>query len=101
LGNIVFAYLVGRGCLLFLIASLMIIVMKKLSIAIFLLASACASTPEMSNTLPEWVQHPEQSYPSTRYLVAVGTGSSREAAIQDAKKQMAESFVVKVALSGT
>ncbi len=74
----------------------MIIVMKKLSIAIILLASACASTPEMSNTIPEWVQHPEQHYPATRYLVAVGTGSSREAAIQDAKKQMAESFVVKV-----
>jgi len=71
-------------------------VMKKFSIATILLASACASNPNMKDAVPGWVQHPEQNYPSTRYLVAVGTGSSRDAAIQDAKKQMAESFVVKV-----
>ncbi len=61
-----------------------------------LFASACASTPDALNAVPAWVNHPDQDYPSTRYLVSVGNGASREAAIQDAKKQMAESFVVKV-----
>jgi len=66
-----------------------------------LFLSACASTPkssstDISSTVPVWVNHPEASYPPERYLVAVGMGSSRDEAIQDAKKQMAESFVVKV-----
>jgi hypothetical protein len=74
----------------------MIFSMSKISLALLLILSACASAPDTKETIPAWVNHPEQNYPSTRYLVAVGTGSSREAAIQDAKKQMAESFVVKV-----
>jgi hypothetical protein len=57
----------------------------------------CASAPVAPlNSLPEWVQAPEKSYPSDRYLVSVGSGTSREQAIQEAKKAMAESFVVKV-----
>lgn len=66
------------------------------------LLSACASTPKPSSeeapsrATPSWVMHPELNYPDSRYLVAIGTGKSRDAAIEDAKKQLAESFVVKV-----
>jgi len=67
-----------------------------------LLLSACASAPasnvktQIAESLPVWVNQPQGSYPENRYLVAVGEGSSRDQAIADAKKQMAESFVVKV-----
>ncbi len=66
-----------------------------------LLLSACASAPKpidtaSSGSVPAWVNHPETNYPESRYLVAVGTGRNRDEAIRDAKKQMAESFVVKV-----
>ena len=66
-----------------------------------LVLSACASAPkqnpvEVQSTNPSWVNHPETSYPSERYLSSVGVGGSRDEAIRDAKKQMAESFVVKV-----
>ncbi len=66
-------------------------------ISVFL--NACASAPKkeiQTNTLPDWVNHPQTLYPDTRFLVAVGTSASRDGAIEDAKKQMAESFVVKV-----
>ena len=73
------------------------------SLFVSLFLSACASTPRGENSAigtetsaPSWVSHPEINYPPERYLVAVGTGSSRDEAIRDAKKQMAESFVVKV-----
>jgi hypothetical protein len=70
--------------------------MKQIFIFTLLLASACASSPGLTDSIPAWVKQPDLNYPSTRYLVAVGTGDNRELAIQDAKKQMAESFVVKV-----
>ena len=60
----------------------------------------CASSPTTKSTssdgAPAWIIKPESSYSADRYLVAVGSGSSRDAAIEDAKKSMAESFVVKV-----
>ena len=73
----------------------------KLIFPALLILSACASAPKASDSAtsggtPAWVTHPEMNYPETRYLVSVGVGKSREDAIQDAKKQMAESFVVKV-----
>jgi len=65
--------------------------------------SACSSSPsvkgdraELSGSAPAWILKPEASYSPDRYLVSVGSGSNREAAIEDAKKSMAESFVVKV-----
>jgi hypothetical protein len=63
--------------------------------------SACASAPkqtssDVSATIPAWVNHPEVTYPTDRYLTAVGTGNTRDEAIRDARKQMAESFIVKV-----
>ncbi len=73
--------------------------MKNFWLFLPFLLSACASAPELKSldgSLPDWVQHPEKNYPSTRYLVAVGSGNSRDEAIRDARKQMAESFVVKV-----
>jgi hypothetical protein len=71
--------------------------MKNVSTLIFLVFSACASVPEPPfSGIPEWVQHPEKFYSVNRYLTAVGTGSSRDEAARDAKKQLAESFIVKV-----
>lgn len=66
-----------------------------------MILSACATPPpqvktESSNSLPSWVNQPQGSYPVNQYLVAVGNGRDRNAAINDAKKQMAESFIVKV-----
>jgi hypothetical protein len=76
----------------------------NLKIGFAVLASSffigCASAPPVtssaSNSTPDWVSHPEGSYPQNRYLTSVGNGSSRNDAIEDAKKQLAESFVVKV-----
>jgi hypothetical protein len=75
--------------------------MKTILILALLVVSACATTQptvktEASGSLPSWVNQPQASYPENRYLVAVGNGRDRNAAIEDAKKQMAESFVVKV-----
>src|ERR1700751_5363527 len=61
--------------------------------------SGCSSSPEVKTTSdanPEWIKKPESAFPADRYLVAVGSGSDRESAIAEAKKSMAESFVVKV-----
>jgi hypothetical protein len=61
--------------------------------------NACSSAPAVqssSDNNPAWILKPESAYPADRYLVSVGSGSNRELAIEDAKKSMAESFVVKV-----
>jgi hypothetical protein len=64
---------------------------------LLLTLSACSSAPELKkDEVPAWVNRPETLYPQTRYLSAVGGGKTREEAIQDAKRQLAESFVVKV-----
>ncbi len=70
----------------------------KRFLPVFLILSACASSSEVKPTAgnADWINHPEASYPPERYLVSVGQGGSRDEAINDAKKQMAESFVVKV-----
>ena len=76
---------------------------KHLALLSLMVLSACSSAPKqtaadvaVASTPPAWVNHPEVTYPSERYLTSVGQGSSRDEAIRDAKKQMAESFVVKV-----
>lgn len=62
-----------------------------------LLLNACSSAPEVKKDgTPEWVNRPELLYPQTRFLSAVGGGKNREDAILDAKRQLAESFIVKV-----
>ena len=63
--------------------------------------SACSSAPKdaatsVSTSVPDWVGNPKGAWPEARYLSAVGAGNSRDSAISDAKKQLAESFVVKV-----
>ena len=74
--------------------------MKNFSSFLILLSlSACSSAPKPVETpteAPAWVKNPQGNYPETRFLVAVGEGRSRDAAIEDAKKQLAESFVVRV-----
>ncbi|NDG84668.1 MAG: hypothetical protein EBX52_06470 [Proteobacteria bacterium] len=63
-----------------------------------ILLSSCASAPPKAEgpSVPAWVSHPEQAYPAQRYLSSVGIGNGRDEAIRDAKRQMAESFMVKV-----
>jgi hypothetical protein len=74
-------------------------------LSLCIVAAACSSAPKVANndlqvsqltSVPSWANHPQDSYPSNQYLSAVGTGITRDAAIQEAKKQLAESFVVKV-----
>lgn len=58
----------------------------------------CATTPASDGGQggPEWIRHPEVRLPSERFISSVGVGRDRESAIMDAKKNMAESFLVKV-----
>ncbi len=74
--------------------------MKSLAVLLSLPALLCfCSTIPASNGVqgvPEWVRRPEVRYPSERFLSSVGVGRDRESAILDAKKNMAESFLVKV-----
>src|ERR1035437_6888660 len=66
---------------------------------LIILVSGCSSAPTKQSSSdgdPAWIKKPETAFPADRYLVSVGTGSNREQAIEDAKKSMAESFVVKV-----
>lgn len=66
-------------------------------LSLALLLNACSSAPEVKKDgTPEWVNRPELLYPQTRFLSAVGGGKNREEAILDAKRQLAESFIVKV-----
>jgi len=62
--------------------------------------SGCSSAPAVATTNsdrdPSWIKKPDADFPADRYLVAVGNGSTRDRAIEDAKKTMAESFVVQV-----
>lgn len=72
----------------------------KTWIVLILIMSGCSSasvapTTEDNNN-PSWISKPDLAYPADRYLVSVGEGSNRERAIEDAKKAMAESFIVKV-----
>ncbi|MBU6153424.1 MAG: LPP20 family lipoprotein [Bdellovibrionales bacterium] len=71
---------------------------SPLILGLSILLSSCASAPSGSaeDSTPEWVRHPERRFSSERYLSAVGVGVDRESAIRDAKKNMAESFLVKV-----
>jgi hypothetical protein len=63
-----------------------------------LVISSCASSSDLKSdpSIPEWVLHPEMRFPLERYLSSIGVGASREEAIRDAKKNMAETFLVKV-----
>ncbi len=77
--------------------------MKNIGLMILavLVLSACSSAPKdvatpVSAVVPDWVNNPHAHYPEARYLSAVGAGDTRDAAIADAKKQLAESFIVKV-----
>lgn len=78
-----------------------------LVLSLSLVLGACSSAPTKSDDsnpvspnipagAPSWVKNPYGAYPDNRYLVAIGSGRDRNAAIDDAKKQMAESFIVKV-----
>lgn len=61
------------------------------------LLGACAGAPVVPHSaLPGWVEHPEKSYGPERFLVTVGSGGSREEAVREAKKQMAEVFQTRV-----
>jgi len=73
--------------------------MKNATLAFsMILISACSSSPVKTDLeqAPRWVSHPELDFPATRYLVSVGSGKSREDAIRDARRQMAESMVSRI-----
>jgi hypothetical protein len=74
--------------------------MKKIStliVACLLAACASAQTKAPSEGRPDWVDgKTEGAYPASKYMTAVGNGSSREAAVQSAKNALASSFLQKV-----
>ena len=66
-------------------------------VPVVLLCSCASSPPKADETpVPAWVSRPEQEFPAQRYLTSVGAGATREDAVRDAKRQMAESLMVKV-----
>ncbi len=78
--------------------------MRSLGLGVVFALSACASGAHRSDVSssgggsgqPDWITHPQANYPENQYLVAVGMGKDRNEAIQDAKKNLAESFLVRV-----
>jgi hypothetical protein len=65
------------------------------SFLIFLLFG-CASTKKGETGLPEWVKNPNSKYHNALYIVAVGSGSSREVAKRDAIASLSNIFSVDV-----
>jgi len=65
-----------------------------LSKILFLLFLAGCSTQKQS--IPEWVVRPQEKYPQSRYLVAVGEGDSRRAAENSAAAGLSRIFEAKV-----
>jgi LPP20 lipoprotein len=70
--------------------------MKKL-LTILMLAALTGCAGAQTKERPDWVDgKTEAAYPSSKFRVAVGSGSSRDDAIESAKKQLAASFLEKV-----
>ena len=61
--------------------------------AILILISSCATT---SSRAPVWMTNIEADFPSSKYLAAVGSGSSRRRAQKDAAAFLAQQFTVNV-----
>lgn len=58
---------------------------------------ACAPTKTVAQSeLPSWVNNPSQQFNNDRYLMAVGSSTSRQAAKDNAQAQLAKIFVSKV-----
>ncbi len=72
-----------------------IIILILKSFLIFLLFG-CASTKKGETGLPEWVKNPNSKYHNALYIVAVGSGSSREVAKRDATTSLSNIFSVDV-----
>ncbi len=74
--------------------------MKNLiTISLIALLTSCASaqTKDPAQARPDWVDgRTSNTYPTTKYVIAVGNGSTREGAVQNAKNALASSFLQKV-----
>ena len=77
--------------------------MKPRVITIFLAIlalAACGSSPSTGagseKNAPKWMTDMEADYPDAKFLTAVGSGSSRRAAEDDATGSLARQFTVKV-----
>ena len=71
--------------------------MKNLfAVFLFALLSACATAQSKDSDRPDWVDGKTSAYPDSKYIVAVGDGSSRDDAVQNAKNKLASSFLQKV-----
>ncbi|MCL2295200.1 MAG: LPP20 family lipoprotein [Spirochaetes bacterium] len=67
-----------------------------LFIAILILFNSCAATFRHGGTPPAWMTNLEADFPQSRYLAAVGSGSSRRRAQEDASALLAQQFSVHV-----
>lgn len=61
-----------------------------------LLTGLSLSDPAYAQNLPSWVQNPNQNYPASQYLTAVGSASSLVAAKNQAKSELSNIFSQKV-----
>lgn len=59
--------------------------------------SGCAQSSELSDSqLPRWVNNPSEQFSESRYLMAVGSSSTRQGARNQAQANIAKIFVSKV-----
>jgi hypothetical protein len=69
--------------------------MRKIFLLTLLLIPSISFADDAANR-PGWVDGNTKQYPDARYITAVGNGSTREAAIQSAKNNLASSLQQKV-----
>lgn len=68
-----------------------------LIISIILPQSSCSQSSQLSKSrLPVWVNNPSQQFSENRYLMAVGSSSTRQGAKNQAQANLAKIFVSKV-----
>lgn len=66
------------------------------SFLIFILIGCASAKTGEESGLPEWIKNPNSKYHDALYLVAVGSGSSREVAKRDAIASLSNIFSVDV-----
>lgn len=67
---------------------------------LLILFSSCASTDlsdsSTSNSIPSWYVRPQERFPPAEYMVAVGSGSTEEAAVSNALSELMGQFSLTV-----
>lgn len=67
-----------------------------LVLALAMLITACASTPDERADRPGWIDRPGEDYPADLYVVGLGEGANAERARNRARADLAKAFEVEV-----